>query len=424
MDETQPAAPRLSSISSQQWRSGTAAWLGWFFDGLDMHLYTLVATPFVAQLMVLGVKDPEVRAKSAYIMAAFLFGWAVGGGFFGVVGDRLGRSRALVLTILTYSCFTGLAFFVETWWQLGICRFLAALGVGGEWAVGAALLAETWPRTWRPWLAAVLQTAVNVGVMAATLANQLLADQPPRTLFLVGLLPALCTLWIRRGVPETAEWHAAKAQGLATGQRARIRDLFAPGVCRVTLVSMGVCAGGLTAHWAFMFWHIQQLRSLPEVQSWTAGEQAVLASGILLLVMVTSALGNFLLAALARRIGYRRAIIAGFLTYGAVMATCYAEPRTLGQIKPFLAAVGLCQGVFALFTMYLPALFPTLLRTTGAGFCYNIGRIAAAAGAVVSGLGILHDMRWVLFSAALLFFPAAGLAWFLPRDRVGDAEAK
>src|SRR5882757_9083173 len=107
----------LRDISGTQWKSGTAAWLGWFFDGLDMHLYTLVATPFVAELMCLGVKDPEVRAKSAYIMAAFLFGWAVGGGFFGVIGDRLGRSRALVLTILTYSCFTGLAFFVTNWWE-------------------------------------------------------------------------------------------------------------------------------------------------------------------------------------------------------------------------------------------------------------------------------------------------------------------
>ena len=146
MDIRQPAPPRLRDISAQQWRSGTAAWLGWFFDGLDMHLYTLVATPFVAQLMSLPAAATEVQRNSALIQGAFLFGWAIGGGFFGVIGDRLGRSRALVLTILTYACFTGLSFFVQTWWQLAICRFLAALGVGGEWAVGAALLVETWPR--------------------------------------------------------------------------------------------------------------------------------------------------------------------------------------------------------------------------------------------------------------------------------------
>jgi MFS family permease len=422
MDETQPAPPRLSGISSQQWRSGTAAWLGWFFDGLDMHLYTLIATPFVAALMSLPLTSSEVSEKSALIQGAFLFGWAIGGGFFGVIGDRLGRSRALVLTILTYACFTGLAFFVQTWWQLAGCRFLAALGVGGEWAVGAALLAETWPRTWRPWLAAVLQTAVNVGVMAATLAGWLLADCPQRALFLVGLLPALCTLWIRRGVPETAEWESAQARGLAAGRRPRIRDLFAPGVARVTLVSMGVCAGGLTAHWAFMFWHLQHVRKLPEMLALDDAARTRMASGVLLLVMVTSVVGNFVFAALARRIGYRRAIIAGFLTYGAIMACGYGFERTLDQMWPFLAGVGLCQGVFALFTMYMPSLFPTLLRTTGAGFCYNIGRIAAAAGTVVAGVWApVHEVRWALFAAALLFLPAAVLAMFLPRDAQADA---
>src|SRR6185369_13739880 len=153
----------LRDISATQWKSGVAAWLGWFFDGLDMHLYTLVATPFVAQLMMLDVRDDAVREKSSWIQAAFLVGWALGGGFFGRIGDRLGRSRALMFTILTYALFTGLSFFAQTWWHLLIYRFLAALGIGGEWAVGSTLLAETWPRSWRPWTAAVLQTAVNIG---------------------------------------------------------------------------------------------------------------------------------------------------------------------------------------------------------------------------------------------------------------------
>src|SRR4029077_1717062 len=129
------------------------AWLGWLFDGLDMHLYVLVALPFVAELMQLNKTDPAVSHRSGLIQAAFLVGWALGGAFFGRVGDRIGRSRALSLTILTYALFTGLAFFAQTWWQLLILRFLAALGIGGEWAVGASLLSETWPRRWRPWIA-------------------------------------------------------------------------------------------------------------------------------------------------------------------------------------------------------------------------------------------------------------------------------
>src|SRR4029079_12594014 len=112
-----------------------------------------------------SVTDAEVKQKSSLIQAAFLIGWALGGGFFGRLGDQLGRSRALSLTILTYAFFTGMSSIAQTWWQLLIFRFLAALGIGGEWAVGSCLLCETWPRHWRPWIAAVLQTGVNVGVL-------------------------------------------------------------------------------------------------------------------------------------------------------------------------------------------------------------------------------------------------------------------
>src|SRR6516165_9137832 len=185
-----PDVARLRDLSPQQWRAGAAAWLGWLFDGLDMNLYVLVAAPFVGELLgVASFKDPSVGYYSSWIQAAFLIGWALGGGFFGRIADRLGRSRALMLTILTYSLFTGLSFFAQTWWQLLIFRFLAALGIGGEWAVGAALLSETWPRRWRPWMAAVLQTGVNLGVMLAGLATYVLAGLPERTVFLVGLVP-------------------------------------------------------------------------------------------------------------------------------------------------------------------------------------------------------------------------------------------
>src|SRR3954466_15375279 len=176
MGQPSPGSERevtsLRDLSPQQWKSGIAAWLGWLFDGLDMHLYVLVAAPFVAELLgASSEKDPQVGTYSSWIQAAFLIGWAMGGGFFGRIADRLGRSRALMLTILTYALFTGLSFFAPTWWQLLIFRFVAALGIGGEWAVGAALLSETWPRRWRPWMAAVLQTGVNLGVLLAVLAN-------------------------------------------------------------------------------------------------------------------------------------------------------------------------------------------------------------------------------------------------------------
>jgi MFS family permease len=128
-------AARLRELTPLQWKSGIAAWLGWLFDGLELHLYTLVATPLVMTLlMATSAADPAVKEKSAYIQAAFLLGWALGGAFFGRVGDRIGRSRALALTIITYALCTGLCAFAQTWWQLMIFRFVAALGIaaGGD----------------------------------------------------------------------------------------------------------------------------------------------------------------------------------------------------------------------------------------------------------------------------------------------------
>ncbi len=404
----------LRDLSAHQWKSGIAAWLGWLFDGLDMHLYVLVAAPFVAELLgAASEKDPEVGYYSSWIQAAFLIGWALGGGFFGRIGDRLGRSRALMLTILTYALFTGLSYFAQTWWQLLIFRFLAALGIGGEWAVGASLLSETWPRRWRPWMAAVLQTGVNIGVMLAALAISLLANYPPRCVFLVGVLPAFLVLWIRRAVPEPEEWHVAKQR---SGQvEPGFLELFRGPVRRISILTLLVCALSLTGHWAFLFWYLQHLRNLPELSDWTDKDKTQLVGWVVGLVTGTSIAGNFLAALLARWLRYRRAIACLCLGYSLSMTATYCFPLSRDTLCYGFAAIGLCQGVFALFTMYLPPLFPTLLRTTGAGFCYNFGRIAAGLGTVFFGLfSKVGDYRLALLYAGFLFVPAAGIALLLP----------
>jgi MFS family permease len=382
-----------------------------------MHLYTLVAAPFVAELLGgLPTTDSRVGRYGSIIQAAFLLGWALGGGFFGWIGDRLGRARTLSLTILTYAAFTGLSFFAEAWWQLLIFRFLAALGIGGEWAVGASLLSETWPRRWRPWIAAVLQTGVNVGILGAGLANFLMASAPPRYLFLVGIIPALLVFWIRRAVPETEEWQNAKSSHAHS--QPRVGELFRGPVRRTAFAVIAVCGISLTAHWAFMFWHQQHLRNLPEVLNWSAAERNKLATAAMYLVIGSSILGNFFAAWLARIIGYRATITTAFAAYFLAMLGTYFLPRDHHSLLACLPIIGFCQGGFALFTMYLPPLFPTLLRTTGAGFCYNIGRTIAALGTVFFGLfSQVGDHRAALFYAGLLFLPAAVMAMFLPRAK-------
>jgi MFS family permease len=406
-------ATSLRQLSPEQWKSGIAAWLGWLFDGLDMHLYTLVAAPFV--MLLLGAAspaDPAVREKSSWIQAAFLVGWALGGGFFGRIGDRLGRSRALSLTILTYALFTGLSFLAQTWWHLLIFRFLAALGIGGEWAVGSSLLSETWPKHWRPWIAAVLQAGVNIGILIAAAVVYLMAGQSPRNVFLVGILPALLVFWIRKNVPEPAVWRVARE-----GERApSVADLFRGDLRATTIKTILVCSLSLTTWWAFQFWYTQHLRNLPELAGWDRADRERLVATTFFIVISVSIVGNFFAGWLARALGYRRAI--ALLIIGSFLSTvgCFAVPRGHGELVHFwFPLVGFFSGVFGLFTMYLPPLFPTLLRTTGAGFSYNIGRVAAAFGTVFFGLfSNVGDFRLALLYTSLLLPMAAAVAWAMP----------
>lgn len=420
---------RLSDLTPHQKRSGIAAWLGWLFDGLDMHIYTLVATPFVAALLMhdgVAAAPKDVDTKASIIQAAFLVGWALGGGFFGRLGDVLGRSRTLVLTILFYAGFTGLSALCTDWTHLLVCRFLSALGIGGEWAVGASLLSETWPKKWRPWIAATLQTAVNMGVLLACAAGGLFAwivnqgwmqeATSHRVVFLVGILPALITLWIRKAVPETEEWaHAAK-----DAKPPRIAELFGPAVRSTTWRVLIICAVSLTAHWAFMFWQQSLIRALPEVKSLSGPDQTNAVVEALVWIMCGSIIGNYVAGALAKLWSYRTSIVVMLLAYGAAMLVAFhsASAWTHSQMLMWYAVIGLCQGVFGLFTMCLPPLFPTLLRTTGAGFCYNIGRIVAAIGTVVFKLyAPVGDYHTALYYAGWLFIPAAFIALLLPQEK-------
>ena len=424
MRDTPAEATKLSELSSHQKKSGFAAWLGWFFDGLDLHLYTMVWMVFVAELLMVKQDDPNVLLYGSWIQAAFLLGWAFGGAFFGIIGDRLGRSRTLVMTILTYALFTGLSFFAQTWWQLMIFRFLAALGIGGEWAIGASLLSETWPKKWRPWIAAVLQCAVNFGILAAIAAVtflQMFEKYEPRWVFLIGVLPALITLWIRKEVPETEEWSAEKGKHRAPS----VRSLFGVGIRRTTLIASTLCAISLTAHWCFMFWQPAFISSHPDVASLASGKTAIEVASLkskviayaFFCVIAASVLGNFASGWAAQRFGYRRALAAFFGVYFVLMALTFAFPWSLNATYALYAGVGFCQGVFGLFTMALPPLFPTLLRTTGAGFSYNIGRVFAAAGTVFFGIFAKpSDFSSVLLYASFLFLPAAILAMWLPTE--------
>ncbi|MDZ4286546.1 MAG: MFS transporter, partial [Prosthecobacter sp.] len=270
-------------------------------------------------------------------------------------------------------------------------------------------------KAWRPWIAATLQSAVNCGVLLACFAGWVLAGQEPRFIFLIGILPAFITLWIRKAVPETEAWTQARE-----GQEVpRISALFGPEVRQTTWRVLIICAVSLTAHWTFLFWQQKHILSLPEIASLPkAGKDHALVIA-LMWIMFGSIIGNYIAGGLAKLMGYRKAIVLMMLAYFASMYLAFYRQWDWETTKYQFALIGACQGVFGLFTMCLPPLFPVLLRTTGSGFCYNIGRIVAAAGTVFFGIFVkVGDYREALLYAGFLFVPATLVAMLLPEEKM------
>jgi len=240
----------------------------------------------------------------------------------------------------------------------------------------------------------------------------------------------LLVFWIRRAVPEPEEWKAAKVR--SREHLPRPRDLFRGEVRRTTILVILVCALSLTAHWAFMFWHQVHLRNLPDVLQLTDLQRQQLANKALYLVIFSSMFGNFAGGWAAKLFGYRRAIAAMFIGYFIAMLWVYSVQRSYESLLAWFVVPGFFQGAFGLFTMYLPPLFPTLLRTTGAGFCYNIGRIVAGLGTIFFGLFSYHsavenvsvglDYRVTLLYSGLLFLPAAFIALRLPELKDNEGQ--
>ena len=400
-------------LNAVQKKAFAAAWLGWGFDGLDSFIYPLVAVPFVAELMRTKVGTPEVAVRAGLIQAVFLVGWAIGGAIFGRVGDKLGRARTLTLTILIYAMFTGVSFLAQQWWHLLIFRFISALGIGGEWAAGSALVSEMLPRRYKHLSGAVLQSAYVTGMIGAALTVGAFAGTSPRYVFLVGMVPALITLWIRRAVPEPEEWRGKReAQPVP-----HVQELFRKPVLATTMFTMGLTIIALTTIWAVLFFAAQVVRAVPEVAAMSVKQQAETVGHVTIVYSLWNIVGNFWSAWLAKVVGYRRAF---GLLFGLAFVTYFfgfRQTHTLAVTEAWLCATFFfSSGVFALFPPYIPPLFPVLLRTYGAGLCYNFGRLTAAAGTLYGSSLAAHagGPHMAIWYAGFLFLPGVLLAFRVP----------
>jgi MFS family permease len=375
-------------VTHGQWMALLAALLGWMFDGFEMGIFPSVARPALRDLITATEgKDQLVGYWYGVITAAFLVGAALGGWVFGWIGDRVGRVRAMIFSVLTYAIFTGLCGLAQAPWHLVALRFLAALGMGGEWALGVALVMECWAPHARPVLAGLIGAAANVGfVLAATLAwgfeagGLPMADGGWRWVLGICAFPALLTFFIRMFVPESEKWvHASR-----TGAKPRFIDIFSPELRRRTI--LGAVLGGiaLIGTWASVQW-------IPTwVNKVSHGSQGYTSLSVILsgLGAIPGAfLGAVLGSRVSRRWGYFGLSLASLILC-AILFRAFSDITEIDWV--FLAMVFLVGGVTAAFygwlPLYLPELFPTRVRATGQGFCFNFGRIIAAAGALSTGL--------------------------------------
>jgi MFS family permease len=387
---------------SQQWIVFIAAWLGWGFDIFDSLLLNFVAPNCIPTLLGLTIGSAEAKSATLYwtgiLTAVLLVGWAAGGVIFGLVADRIGRSKTLLLTMLLYASGTALCAFVPNIWLLLLCRILASLGIGGEWAAGAALVAEAVPEKRRVEAGAFLYTSAPVGIFLATFVNWLIAgnlfrDQPAvswRYVFLFGLIPAVLAIGIRFLVKEPESW-AEQANKQA---HPKLQELFTPALWPATRSGLSMALVALLTWWSCNAFIPVVAATLAQVTAKTQG-LTISQTGSLVEGWKTLAsesfnwggiLGTLLTIPIAKSIG-RKPMFAIYLLGSAIalFATFATDlpPETRLRMYFFIGLTVF--GIFGSFSYYLPELFPIRLRTTGAGFCYNIGRVVAAVGPFVVG---------------------------------------
>jgi MFS family permease len=418
----------LLDMNSYQWTVLFAAWLGWGFDVFDGLLFNYVAPNCVPTLLGLPLGSAEARSATlqwtGILTSVLLIGWAVGGVLFGKVADRIGRRRTLLLTMLLYSAGTAACAMAPNIWVLMICRIVSSLGIGGEWAAGAAMVAEVVPEKRRVEAGALLYTSAPMGLFLATFVTFQITgvyfNDPAvswRYVFLFGLIPAAAAFFVRLFIKEPERW-----KRIAGEETAKIRELFSADHLRVTLSGFLMAVTALIMWWSCNAFIPVVAKGLASREAYISGIDLINAEAMGQQWVKTATnsfnlgglIGTLLTIPIAKVFGRR---IMFFLYYIFAAASIMAafgldlDPHTRLY---FYFPIGLTVfGVFGSFTYYLPELFPTRLRGTGAGFTYNIGRLVAAIGPFVvgsiaaSGANALDSAMNVLFWVGII--PVIGL---------------
>jgi MFS family permease len=400
--------PWWRGLTGYHWFVLLVAALGWTFDTMDQQLFVLARKPAMTELLTGSGGVPAttvIQEYGGYATSIFLIGWATGGIIFGIFGDLFGRVRTMVLTILLYSLFTGLSALSVGFWDFAFYRFLTGLGVGGEFAVGVALVAEVMPDRARPSALGLLQALSAVGNITAAVIGIGLSyaveygwlTSSWRVMFLVGIVPALLALLVFRNLKEPAKWQAVAAQ---TSLSQRLGGFFSelfrePRWARNALVGMLLASAGVIGLWGIGFFSIDLQRYVfrthfeaqqmdPKTMDFLIDRWAGWTS---VMLNVGAALGIYAFSQVAQYTGRKPAFAVSFVLALLSTAFVFWYLRSFYDIFWMIPIMGFCQlALFGGYAIYFPELFPTRLRSTGTSFCYNVGRFVAAIGPTALGL--------------------------------------
>ena len=435
--------PWYKELNRYHWFVLIVSAMGWMFDTMDQQLFNLARRPAILDLLHARPDDPAVLGQVAelagYSTMIFMIGWASGGIIFGILGDRIGRVRTMILTILFYSLFTGLSALSRNVWDFSFYRLLTGLGVGGQFAVGVALVAETIPDRARPFALGWLQAISAVGNMTAALIGMGLGHLQQigavgsawRWMFVVGTLPALLAIVVMRKLREPEQWRQAAKDRKHMGS---IHELFTdPRWRRNALVGMALAFSGVVGLWGIGFFSFDLLGSVLDKYFRAQGlPEQIIAGKKTFWTGVTSLLQNggaffgiYAFTHLTSRIGRIKAFAMSFVAAMVATAGTFWFLRDFSDIFWMIPLMGFSQlALFGGYAIYLPELFPTRLRSTGTSFCYNVGRFVAAGGPL--GLGLLtsrvyaghaEPMRYAGVTMCLVFVLGLAVLPFAPETK-------
>jgi MFS family permease len=426
-------------LTGYHWFVLAVASMGWMFDTMAQQLFNLARKPAMRELLGGHASGAIVDQQAAYATAIFMIGWALGGVLFGVLGDRIGRARSMIITILSYTVFTGLSVLSRSVWDFNVYRFLCGLGVGGQFGIGVALVAEVVPARARPYALGLVQASSAVGNMMAAVVGIFLGQLEAggsiagawRWEFLAGAIPAPLALVVFKKLKEPEQWLKARSKREKLGS---YRELFSdPRWRRNSIVGFLLGFAGIVGLWGIGFFSYDLFRPVLErtfraqglAGAALAGKTTTWIGATSLLQNLGAFFGVYAFTYLTHYTGRRKAFAISFLAAMGMTAYTFWNLREISQIFWMIPLMGFTQlALFGGYAIYFAELFPTRLRSTGTSFCYNVGRFAAAAGPFTLGYltsGVFahkpEPMRYAGVAMCLVFLIGLAAVPFAPETK-------